>query len=194
MNAPFLHAVRRILIRGTLLLVLGGPWLVSTFGAEAEISKEYQVKAVFLFNLLQFTEWPSLSVGDQSVPIRIGVLGQNPFGSALEETVRGETARGHKLLVQYAPRLSELRDCQLLFISASEKERLPVLLAELGNAAILTVSEIPDFARRGGIVRLYSDGRKVRFEVNLQAAQIRGLRLDAQLLSLAKIISVPVPK
>ena len=190
MNQILSQTVRQIFFRITIRVVLCAAGLGPiAFGKEVAVSNEYKIKAVFLFNFIQFTEWPASSFPDPGAPIRIGVLGQNPFGSALEEAVHGETAHGRKLVVQYANRLSELRECQLIFIGESEKGRIADILKELASAAILTISELPEFARQGGIIRLYNDGRKVRFVINLQAAQRRNLKLDAQLLSLAKIVS-----
>ena len=190
MNQILSQTVRQIFFRITIRVVLCAAGLgLTAFGKEVAVSNEYKIKAVFLFNFIQFTEWPASSFPDPGAPIRIGVFGQNPFGSALEEAVHGETAHGRKLVVQYASRLAELRECQLIFVGESEKGRIADILKELGSAAILTISELPEFARQGGIIRLYNDGRKVRFVINLQAAQRRNLKLDAQLLSLAKIVS-----
>ena len=119
----------------------------------------------------------------------IGVLGDNPFGRVLEDTVRGEVTRGRKVTVRHARRVSELRECQVLFIAASERGRIAEIMAELGDAPVLTVGELPDFAtRRGGAVNFFFQQNKLRFEINAAEAQRRGLKLSSQLLSLAKIV------
>jgi hypothetical protein len=156
--------------------------------AQPAVSKEYQVKAAFLFNFVQFVEWPAAAFTNSAAPICIGVLGDDPFGPALDETVRGETVRNRKLVVERSRRLEDLKDCQLIFISKSETERIPGILDELGPTPVLTVSETPGFAQRGGIINLYLAGNKVRFEINAAAARRKGLRISSELLSLGRII------
>ena len=156
--------------------------------AQPAVSKEYQVKAAFLFNFVQFVEWPPAAFTNSDAPICIGVLGEDPFGTALEETVRGETVRNRKLIVQRSRLVENLKDCQLIFISKSETERVSEILGNLDPAPVLTVGETQDFAQQGGIVNLYLAANKVRFEINPAAARRKGLKISSELLSLGKII------
>jgi len=156
-----------------------------------ELAREYQIKAVYLFNFVQFVEWPPTAFPEVGSPFEIGVLGRNPFGSSLDDAVKGETVRGRRLVVRYAERLEELRTCHVLFIAASEKDRLDEILGQLDSSAVLTVGETPDFPARGGIINFYPDGRKVRFEINAHAAQQHGLKPSSQLLSLARVVDRP---
>jgi hypothetical protein len=167
-----------------LLGVLAVPTRPATLFAPPASMSEYRIKAVFLYNFVQFVEWPAEAFSDASSPIVIGILGDDPFGSLLDETVAGETIRNRKLVVRRSRNLDDLKRAQLLFISRSEHERLPQLLAELEGKPILLVGESDEFTRRGGIIRLYLAGNKVRFEINAGSAQQRGLRLSAQLLKL----------
>jgi hypothetical protein len=151
-------------------------------------SKEYQIKAAFLFNFVQFIEWPPTAFTNATSPFRIGILGDNPFGQALEEIVKNETIRNRNLAVKYSRRVEDMDDCQLVFIGKSEKGRLAELLPKLNSREKLIVGEIEGFARRGGMINFYLEGSKVRFEINPEAAQREGLKISSQLLSLAKIV------
>jgi hypothetical protein len=151
-------------------------------------SKEYQIKAAFLFNFIQFVQWPPTVFKNADDPFRIGVLGQDPFNAALEDTVQGETISNHKIIVEHAMQVDDLKNCELVFISKSEKKHVPEILSALDDKPILTVSEIEGFAERGGGINFYLEGKKVRFEVNPDAAQHDGLKMSSQLLSLGKII------
>ena len=151
-------------------------------------SKEYQIKAAFLFNFIQFVQWPPTVFKNADDPFRIGVLGQDPFNAALEDTVQGETISNHKIIVEHAMQVDDLKNCELIFISKSEKKHVPEILSALDDKPILTVSEIEGFAERGGGINFYLEGKKVRFEVNPDAAQHDGLKMSSQLLSLGKII------
>jgi hypothetical protein len=156
--------------------------------AQTTASKEYQIKAAFLLNFIQFVEWPSTVFTNADEPFRIGVLGENPFGTALEETVQGEAINGHKIIVQHAEGIKDLKDCQTIFISKSERKKVGEILAELDSRAVLTVSEIEGFAQSGGNINFYLEEKKVRFEINPMAARREGLKVSSQLLSLGKII------
>ncbi len=171
-------------ITAVLLLALG-PRILA---AEAAPSREYQIKAAFLLNFTQFVAWPAGAFASDDAPLVIGVLGDDPFGPALEETVRGERVRTHPIVVKRSRRAADLADCQLVFVCRSERSRTAEILRILGGRPALTVSETDDFAKRGGIINFYLEGRKVRFEINAEAAQREGLKISSQLLSLGRIV------
>jgi len=151
-------------------------------------SKEYQLKAAFLFNFAQFVQWPATSFTDGSAPFCIGILGDDPFGGALEETIQGETINNRRLKVQHAQNFEDLQDCQLIFISRSQEGHLAEIFSKLDSKPILTVSEIDRFAQSGGDINFYLQGGKVRFEINPSSARRVGLKISSQLLNLGKII------
>ena len=152
-------------------------------------TKEYQVKAAFLFNFAQFVEWPAGVYADTNAPFCIGILGDDPFGQALEQTIQGENIGGHKMAVQRSRQVADLMNCQMIFVSKSEKSHVPEILTTLGSHPVLTVGEVPGFARSGGGINFILEGAKVRFEINPEAAQTEGLKISSQLLSLGKIVS-----
>lgn len=164
-------------------------WLLTLapLPARAE-SREYQIKAAFLVNFMQFITWPTNAFTNDSTPFRIGVLGDDPFGPALDQIVQGEMVDHHQIVVRRLKRLEECKECQMVFISRSEEKNLPTILAKLDSGPILTVSEARGFARRGGIINFYLEGNKVRFEINPAVAQRDNLKISAQLLTLGKIV------
>ena len=151
-------------------------------------SKEYQIKAAFLFNFAQFVQWPTTAFPESDAPFCIGILGSDPFDGALEETVRGEIIGHHKLIVRHAQHLEDLKDCQMIFISKSEEGHVPQILSDLDSKPILAVSEIGNFTQSGGAINFYLQGGKVRFEINPSSAQRVGLKISSQLLNLGKIV------
>jgi hypothetical protein len=92
---------------------------------------EYQVKAAYLFNFLKFVEWPDESFADPIAPIVIGVVGEDPFGNALPQVVIGKTVQGRDLVIRIYRAGEDLRGAHILFISASERKRLPMILSSL---------------------------------------------------------------
>ena len=162
-------------------------WLLAS-QLHAEVSPEYKLKAAFVFNFAKFIEWPPQAFDGDTNSIVIGILGDDPFGTALEEIVHGRTINGRSLTIQRARRLEELKACHLLFISRSEQQKLKNILAQLAERPVLTVSDTPDFLDGGGAINFLMEGRNVRFEINAGAAERAGLKIDAQLLSLAKTV------
>lgn len=117
------------------------------------------------------------------------VLGEDPFGHLLEATVGGETIDGRHVTVRRIPRADEALQCDVVFLSASERGRVASDLAILNKAPVLTVSDVPDFAARGGMIGFVLQDNRVRFEVNLSAAQKAGIALSSQLLKVAVRVS-----
>ena len=152
-------------------------------------SKEYQLKAAFLFNFAEFVKWPPDSFPSPTAPFVIGILGDDPFGPALDETIRGEAINNHRLTVVRAQRIEDLKDCQMIFVCQSEQDSVVEILSQLGSRPILTVSEVDSFARNGGDIDFYLSDGKVRFEINPTSAQRCGLKISSQLLSLGKIVA-----
>lgn len=160
----------------------------ATSATEALVSKEYQVKAAFLYNFLQFVEWPDTAFPDAQAPLGIGVLGENPFGNVLDEIVAGEIIRNRTVVVRRTFDIEALNHCNVIFISASEAARLEEIMPRLQAKAILTVSEIERFTERGGTIRFYLEGKKVRFEINPAIAHAHGMKMSSQLLSLGTVV------
>lgn len=160
---------------------------VASATAQTAVPKEYQLKAAFLFNFTQFVEWPPEAFKASDAPFCIGILGSDPFGGALDQVVQGESIHGHKLVVRRSENVEELQDCQMVFISKSEKQRAGEVLAKLNGKPTLSVGEIDGFTSHGGIINFFLQGNRVRFEINPAAAQREGIRISSQLLSLGKI-------
>ncbi len=145
---------------------------------------EYQVKAAFILNFINFTEWPASALGAPSAPFRICVLGRDPFGEALDRTMEGETVHGHPVAVDRVSREDAARRCQILFVSASPESAS--LVKSLLDAPILMIGDSPGFLREGGVVAFALDQGRVRFDVARQNAERRGLVLSSRLLRVAR--------
>jgi hypothetical protein len=157
-------------------------------GAQATPSVEYQVKAAFLLNFTKFIEWPANVFHGEKTPITVCVFGYDPFGSTLDEVIRGRTINGREVLARRINELPDLNSCQLVFVSEKEDKRLPDLLNSLKGASVLVVGEGEDFAERGGTIQFYLEGNRLRFAVNVDALQRDRLNVSSKLLALAKIV------
>ncbi len=162
--------------------------LVSPAIAQPEATREYQIKAVFLFNFAQFVDWPPAAFSDPQAPLIIGVLGDDPFGSFLDQTVRGEKVNARPLVVRRYRAVAEVDTCHILFICGSEAGRLENILASLKGRSVLTVGDMDGFAQRGGMIRFATENNRIRLRVNLAAAKAAQLTLSSKLLRPADIV------
>lgn len=170
-----------------IILTLFGALLPNS-GQSQTATPEYKIKAVFLFNFAQFVEWPETAFADEKSPFVIGVLGTDPFGKTLDETVEGEIIRDRKIEVRRYKTTNEIGNCHVLFISTSEMAKMDSIVASLKGRSILTVSDSEEFAKRGGMIRLYTDKNKIRMRINLEAARTQNLSISSKLLHLAEIV------
>jgi hypothetical protein len=172
-------------VLGLALLAGGGTGLAQS-GSPAKFS-EYEVKAAFLLNFLQFVEWPTAVITNGSAPLVIGVLGDYPFGTALDETIKGETVLGRPLTIKRFRQGAEAKGCQLVYVCRSEKGRLKEQLQSLRGGGALTVSDIDQFCQFGGMIGLVNEGGRIRFEINQVAAEQGNVKLSSKLLRLARL-------
>ena len=174
-----------------LLLGIAVSWgLLSVLDAGAQASKptDYQVKAAYLYNFGRFVEWPAKVTTASTGSFTICVLGEDPFGEALDATLAGETIGNQKVAARRISSPQMSADCQILFISSSEAKRLNKIIEALDKSAVLTVSDIPQFSQRSGMIQFVLEGNRIRFEVNLAATQRAGLTLSSDLLKVATAV------
>ncbi len=176
------------------------------FCADSQANREYRLKAAFLYNFIMFIDNKRFQEldrdDDPNQPIRIGVLGQDPFGDAFDP-LRGKDIRHRRVVVThfkglepYAndegrlperhPQLDRLRECHVLFVGSSEKPYLARILRPIRKEHILTVADTPGFLEAGGVINFVIVDKKVRFEINTAAARRARLRIRSKLLRLAK--------
>jgi hypothetical protein len=154
---------------------------------------ETQVKAAYLYNFGKFVTWQT-DRGATSDFLEICVLGKDSFGTVLDSTVAGEKIGGKKIVVRRPSRVEEANSCSILFISSSEQRRLGSILFACQRFDVLTVSDMPHFAEQGGMIEFVTQDGKIRFEVNLGAAQQSHLALSSELLKVAsRVIAKGAP-
>lgn len=168
------------IVMALLLLLLLGQVLI----AYPQPYDEHQVKAAFLNKLPVFVKWPEpLRESDQII---IGVLGANPFKAYMKD-IEGQSVRGKRVVVKQIMTAREARQCHLVFIGPSEKERLGYILSTLASSPVLTVADSEGWSKQGVMINFYLERGSIHFEVNIEAAKNAGLTLSSQLLKLARI-------
>ena len=153
-----------------------------------DTAQEHQVKAAFLLNFVKYVKWPAHAFEQPDAPLVIAVLGTDPFGKVLDDTLRDKTVGSRKLEVRRFKSLQELSTCHLLFVAASEAPKLAKIVEALGKKPVLLVGETEKFASAGGCIGFYVEDKKVRFEFNLESSKRFELEVSSQLLKLARIV------
>jgi hypothetical protein len=176
-------SLRRTMV--SLALTIAAVLLPCTSSSAADQPQEYQVQAVFILNFTKFIEWPAGSLGPSYATFNICVLGDDPFGSTLDQIVSGEVVYGRKMAVHRIDRQPEPGFCQILFAGPHDDDAR--ILSKLGPG-VLTVGEGQNFVRSGGMIGFVLDNRHVSFEINLPAAEAAGLRISSKLLTVAKSV------
>uniref|UniRef100_C6E7Z6 DUF4154 domain-containing protein n=1 Tax=Geobacter sp. (strain M21) TaxID=443144 RepID=C6E7Z6_GEOSM len=172
---------------GLRRLILLALLFVHPFETRAEGAQQYQVKAAMVVNMSKYIEWPAEAFPRTGAPLQICSVGRGPFAAALEQ-YQGKTVLGHQLSLRRLAVGDEPAECHVLVVSGVEKRYLAGVLDQARRRDALTVGDIPDFARFGGIIGFVENEGRVRFVINLKAAQQSRVRISSQLLKLAKLI------
>ena len=180
-----LQGCRCALAALTLLWALSA---IQNLWAQTPKATETQVKAAYLYNFGRFVEWPAQNSSTKPDAFAVCVLGQDPFGPTLDAILAGETIGGKSVVARRISDPQESVNCQILFLSSAEKDRLGKVIETLEKEPVLTVSDMPQFSQRGGMIQFVLEGNTIRFEVNLAAAQRAGLALSSQLLKVATVV------
>jgi YfiR/HmsC-like len=169
--------------------------LVLLFSAavRAAAPDEYQVEAVFLLHFTQFVEWPPQAFPAADAPFVIGVLGQDPFGHALDEAVRGETVNGHPLVVKRFSGAADLSPCHILFIDRSAVDQADRVIGTLLHTGTLTVTNFEVPAPADVIIRFLNQDQRIRLRINVDYARNAGLTISSKLLRPSQVVgTIPV--
>jgi hypothetical protein len=163
-------------------------FLASFLCAQQSKPSEYQVKAAYLYNFGRFVKWPPGVAAGKGDSFLVCVLGRDPFGPILDSTLAGEALEGKPVAIRRIAREQDAADCRILFVSSTEEHHLKEILAAVDQAGVLTVSDMPGFSRRGGMIQFVVEGDRIRFEINLATAESAKLVLSSELLKVAAAV------
>lgn len=192
LNTIFYKSVIKQII--VILFLLAG--YTNLYG-QLQPSQEYRIKAIFLFNFTQFAKWPSKPPSpvkvepsaDSTKPFVIGVIGKDPYGIYLDETVKGEKVNNRPIVIQRYNNVKEINNCQILFISKTETSSgFKKILTDLKGNNTLTVSDIRGFSKNGGMIEFVRKEDKIALRINNEAVTMANLQISSKLLGLAEIV------
>ena len=172
---------------GILALAVLFALSLNSIGARNTV-QEHDVKAAFLLNFARFVEWPAEAFSSSNAPLVIGVMGENPFGDALQRTLSQQTVHGRPITLRPISENEDGSDCHLLFVSQNLAPSDEQILNRLRKTPVLTVGETTPFAKQGGIIEFTRVNDSVRFDINAVAAESAGLRFSSKLLAVARTV------
>ena len=179
----------RAQLRLRLLLLLSALLLVCVATASAQVSREYQLRAVLLLRLTQFTQWPAETFQNESSPVAVCVLGDNPFSDALNAALAGETAHGRPLISQHHRSIETIKTCHVLYMTGVGPRQAKTLSSALAGRSILTVRDADSVASSYDTVVVFdSEQGRVKLRISAKAAAAARLVLDPRLLRVAEIV------
>ena len=148
---------------------------------------ERELQATYLFNFVQYVEWPAAAFSGPQSPFVIGVLGEDPFGPALDDAVKGDFVKNRRLVVERFRRVEDIKTCHILFISQSDVAAYQRIIGALQRRATLTVGDTESFSTGGGMIRFLTEQNKIMLKVNVGAAKAAGLSISSKLLALRNV-------
>lgn len=170
-----------------VVLIVAASLLPAPFPAWGQPSVQ-DLKAQMLFNIAKFIEWPA-QPNHASSQLTFVILGEGDLAGVMVALLSTKSINGREVFVRCVRRVEDVKDGQILFIAASEQERIPQVLEAVRGHSVLTVADVPGFAAMGGMVELVQRNDKVRFEINPASAEVARLKISAKLLALAKIVA-----
>ena len=176
----------RVKLLTTLLLAVCTAWVFPGDVFSQAISREYQLKAMYLRKLPSFVEWPARSASASKAAFQLCTLGDYPFGARLAQEIGGATFGGRSVELRWVHREQELEGCEVIFFSRSQAKHYGKILEGLKGKSVLTVGESEGFLEAGGMVEFSFESDRLQMKVNLVAARNANLKMDARLLALAK--------
>jgi hypothetical protein len=148
---------------------------------------EYEIESAMLYNFTKFIDWPDGALRASDGSLVVGVLADDPMAPALAVALRDKTIHGHPLVVRRLDSTADLKGCAVLLVGASNRKQIARIVEAVGRLPVLTIGVQAQFSRQGGVIAFLRDGNRIRFEINLDAADRAGLQVSSKLLRLAVI-------
>lgn len=176
-----------LFVKSLLIILLTGLFLSGTSQTN-NANTELQVKAAYLYNFTKFVYGNSQSGENTAATITIGLIQANPIADLLDDFIRTTSQKPEIIVRRINSEFYDLAGCRFLYIDRSQKEKVPKILALLKGSAVVTVSDIEDFARRGGMIGFFQENGRIRIEINLSEIKKSGLEISAKLIEVARVV------
>lgn len=178
-------------------LMMVGVAMPKSNGATHKVHSEYEVKAAFIYNFMQFVTWPKNALEKDS-PLIIRIAGDFHYCKEFESlycktNAKGEKTRkkydGHDIIVKKWGDSAENQNCHVIFVATGAENKLPDIIAAVKDKPVLIILDSDITMDKGSMISFYMDGTRIRFKIDPQAATDKGLKISSHLLSLATIVN-----
>jgi len=178
--------------RATICLAslwLGALSLAAESGNESPPAaySEYEIESAMLYNFAKFVEWPAGALGNSGDPVIVGVFGDGGMASVLAAALRAKTVYGHPLVMRRLNSAADMKRCAIVFVGETNRQEIARIVQAVRESPVLTIGANAQFSRQGGVIAFIREGRRMRFEINLDAADRAGLTVSSKLLRLASV-------
>jgi len=174
------NALMRLAIKLFLITMM----FISLPANANEVSRTYKIKAAFIYNFTKFVIWPQQDSNLGAVSFNVCILGDDRL-TAAANTIQGKSVQGKDLQIKTITNVGESGECKIIFLAISNTEQLQQALESIKGTSVLSVGDSSDFVDNGGIIGLFVENNKVRFDINSLAADDNGLKINSRLLELA---------
>lgn len=172
-----------------LVMLLSDTTAILCLNVSVQTELASKVKAAYIINFTRFISWKTQGTAEAKSQIIIATFGTDDIGDILEDFSKKQSDNQSIVVKRLKKKISEVTGCNLLFISQTEQPQLPQILNQLEGTNVLTVSDIPGFASRGGMIGFFIEQNKVKIEINVKATTKAGLKVSAKLLEVAKLVN-----
>jgi hypothetical protein len=176
----------KMMLARLILALIMTTFLVTNLNAE--LTDEYHIKAAYLYNFTKFIVWPLDAFRESDKTFQICVLGRDPFGAALDEVVAGKAIEGRPFEVRRLSDRQQTGACRILYAAAPERKRTTSTALAANQIGVLTVDEAGSGTSDKAVVNFTLEHGKVRFEINITAAEEGKLQISSRLLNLATVV------
>ncbi len=152
---------------------------------------ELELRGVYVYNFIRFTEWPTGTFTTSTTPLTVAVFGDPELAATLQRLLAGKTLDSHPIAVSVATEPAACATAQAVFVGNARQKDLGAVLTAVGERPVLTISDAPSFVRQGGMIRIFAADRRLRFEVNTRATGGSRLTISSRLLQLAESVVRP---
>ncbi len=188
LTKPFRHFA---LLMVVVAMTLGGA--IQGYATDRAFD-EYQVKAVFLYRLTLFVNWPENALSTPDQPFVIGILGDDPFGKHIDRVVKNERFKNRPIHIRRYRSIEEVKKAEshVLFINQAMKQKWSQLKQSINGYPMLTVSDMDEFCQLGGMINIRTQINKIKIEINPDETRIAGLKISSKLLKVSRnVITAP---
>lgn len=169
-----------------VLIIISALLMSGTLCADGS---EYKLKSAYIYNIAKFVTWPAETFQGENAPIKIVFLGKDSMGEHLN-ILSDKMIQRHPIRVRSISNVTECGDCHIIFISNEYKSNMKAIMLALKESPILTISDMDEFIKLGGLISLDTVKNRLIISINLSTASSRGLNINSKLLRVAKIIKV----